>query len=73
MQRNPPIQFFSVIILIVLVLTFYMLLTADAIMEAGSLNFAESLFLIIIAIILLGIFSTLNKIEYNLRDGKKKK
>ena len=73
MRKDSSVQVFSVIILIVLVLTFYMLMAADTVMGTGSLIFSESLFLIIIAIILLAIYSEVNKIESHLSKIAKKR
>ena len=50
-----------------------MLMAADTVMGTGSLIFSESLFLIIIAIILLAIYSEVNKIESHLSKIAKKR
>ena len=70
MHKHFTIQFFFVAIVFVLSLIFYILLAAEVIIDSNNLNFIESFILIIIAIILLGIYSILTKIENSLRSKK---
>ena len=62
-------QAFSLVIAIVLVLVFFILLAAG--MATGN-SFTSDLLLVVVAIILLGIFSVLNQINVNLKGGKRR-
>ena len=63
-------QVFSVVIAIVLMITFYIVLMAD--LATPGETFITPLILIIIAIVCLAIFSELAKMEYYIK-GKAKK
>ena len=62
-------KFFGMLIAILMVLTFFMLLAGALV---SGQNFIGDMVLIIIAIILLAMFSTLNSIEHKITGGKKK-
>jgi hypothetical protein len=63
-------QIFSIVVAIVLLITFYIVLMADLATPGDTL--ITPLILIIIAIICLAIFGELSKIEYYIK-GKTKK
>ena len=62
-------QAFSLVISIVLVFVFFVRLAAGVVTGA---DFMSDLILIIIAIVLLAIFSVLNQISINLKGGRRR-
>ena len=63
-------QIFSIIIAVLLLITFYMLTTAELSMPGN--NFITPLVLIIIAVVGLAIFAELVKIEYYIKEKHKR-
>lgn len=69
MEKYLIAQTFSVAVTLVLVLTFYILLSSDIVVQKP--NNVTNLILIIIAIICMAMFSTLTKIEFMMRTKRK--
>lgn len=65
MKKYLATQIFTIAILVILVTIFYMILLAGA--SVGFSDFLTPAILVVIAVICLGIFSTLTKIEYKIR------
>ncbi|MCK4496606.1 MAG: hypothetical protein KAU24_00300 [Candidatus Aenigmarchaeota archaeon] len=63
-------QIFSIVVTIVLLITFYIVLMADLAIPGDTL--ITPLILIIIAVVCLAIFSELVKIEYYIKGESKK-
>jgi hypothetical protein len=70
MQKYLISQVFSVIVVAVLVFTFYALLAANMMTNQ---NLLTPMILIIIAIVLIAIFLVVTRIEYLLGKGKRHK
>jgi uncharacterized membrane protein YbhN (UPF0104 family) len=70
-DKNLFAQTFAAIIIIVLLVTFYILLITDV--ARGTQNLLTPMVLVIIAIILVSIFSVLYKIESKLEGRPKPK
>ncbi len=71
MHKYLMTQVFSIVVSITLAFTFYALLAAAFVSRSPEL--LTPMLLIVIAIILIAIFTSVSKIEYGLRDMEKKR